>query len=122
MAKSYKFESREVLLQEVESNPAKVPFEITQPAADTLSLSKPQTYSVKLTKETRGTRRMQYLWTGEVSADEQSYRVIGTGPQGTFQIPPNIAFRFPALLHVRLTAVNANGKAYAIDRNYQLTP
>ncbi len=121
MAKSYKFESREVLMQEVESNPAKVPFEITAPAGDGFSLSKPPTYAVKLTKETRGTRRMQYLWTGEVTADEQSYRVIGTGPQGTFQIPSNIAFRFPALLHVHLTALNANGKAYALDRNYQLT-
>jgi hypothetical protein len=121
MLKSYKFESREVLMQEVESNPAKVPFTIAQPSLDTLSLASPGAYAAKVTKETRGTRRMQYLWTGEVTADEQSYRVIGTGAQGTLQIPANIVSRFPALLHVHVTAMNANGKVYALDRNYQLT-
>ncbi len=120
--RSYKFESHEVLMQEVESNPAKVPFEIVQPSADTLSLAHPPAFEVRITKQTRGTRRMEYVWTGEVTADEQSYRVIGTGPQGTFQIPANLAIRFPALLHVHVTALNANGKAYALDRNYQLTP
>jgi hypothetical protein len=122
MLKSYKFESRETVLQEMESNPAKVPFDIVQPAADTLSLAHPGTFAIKITKETRGTRRMQYLWNGEVTADEQSYRVIGTGAQGTFEIPANIAARFPALLHVHVTGMNANGKVYALDRNYQLTP
>jgi hypothetical protein len=121
MLKSYKFESRDAPVQEVESNPAKVPFDIVQPSGDTLSLSHPNAFAVKIAKETRGTRRMQYLWTGEVTADEQSYRVIGTGAQGTFQIPANIAVRFPALLHVHLTAMNALGKVYALDRNYQLT-
>jgi Protein of unknown function (DUF4038) len=121
MLKSYKFESREPPVQEVESNPAKVPFDIVQPSGDAISLSHPAAFAVKITKETRGTRRMQYLWTGEVTADEQSYRVIGTGAQGTFQIPPDIAVRFPALLHVHLTAMNALGKVYALDRNYQLT-
>lgn len=121
MLKSYKFESREPPVQEVESNPAKVPFDIVEPSGDSISLSHPAPFAVKLTKETRSTRRMQYLWTGEITADEQSYRVIGTGAQGTFQIPANIAIRLPALLHVHLTAMNALGKVYALDRNYQLT-
>ena len=40
MNKSYKFESREIVLQEVESNSAKVPFAIEQPRRE-LSMSKP---------------------------------------------------------------------------------
>ena len=39
MNKSYKFESREIVLQEVESNSAKVPFAIEQPTGP-LSISK----------------------------------------------------------------------------------
>lgn len=118
---SYKFESREVLFQEPESKPEKLPFEIAQPATNTISLRSPGQFAVKLTKETRATRRMQYVWTGEVSADGESYRVLGTGPQGSLQIPSNIARRFPALLHIRVTAMNANGKIYIADRNYDLT-
>ena len=35
MLRSYKFESRPIVLQEIELNPQKVPFEIEQPAGDT---------------------------------------------------------------------------------------
>ena len=121
MLKSYKFESREILMQEVESDPAKVPFDILEPAADSISMKSPVKFAVKLRKETRGTRHMLYEWTAEVSADNQSYRVVGSGAQGTFEVPPHIAYRFPASLHLRVTGMNALGKVYIADKNIQLT-
>lgn len=121
MAKSYKFESAEVLMQEIESNPAKVPFDIVQPAADALPLNAPGAFSIKLKKDSRATRTMRFYWTGEVTADGQSFRVVGTGPNGTLQIPSNIVVRFPALLHLRVTGMNAYGKVFHADRNIQLT-
>ena len=50
----------------------------------------------------------------------QGYRVIGTGPEGIFNIPPNIASRFPAGIHVRVIGMNGYGKVYTADRNFQL--
>ena len=42
----------------------------------------PSRFAAKVTRETRATRTMMWLWTGEVSADGQGYRVLGTGPGG----------------------------------------
>jgi len=120
MLKSYKFESRYVPVQEVETNPDKVPFKIVDPPGDTLHVDKPTPFSVKITRATRATRSMMYLWTGEATVDGRGFRVIGTGAPGNFVIPPSIATNFPAVLSVHLTALNANGKAYALDRVYQL--
>jgi hypothetical protein len=121
MLKSYKFDSREVpLLQEIESNPQKVPYVIVEPSGNTLDAGKPVKFSAKLTRETRATRSMMSLWTGEVAADGQGLRVLGTGSPGTFVIPPSIALNFPAVLSIHLTALNANGKAYSADRVFQL--
>jgi hypothetical protein len=122
MLKSYKFESRRILMQELEVSPRKVPFEVAQPAGDTISLGASAPYAVKLTRETRATRAMMYLWTGDVAIDSQSFRIIGTGEKGTLQIPRNIAKRFPAVLHVGVFGMNANGKLYSVDRIYQLSP
>ncbi|HKW97508.1 MAG TPA: DUF5060 domain-containing protein [Bryobacteraceae bacterium] len=119
MLKSYKFESRRILMQEVEASAAKVPFSIAQPASDTISMSAP--YAVKLTRETHATRAMMYLWTGDVADASQGYRVIGTSEKGTFQIPANIARHYPAVFHVRVFGMNANGKVYSLDHTYQLT-
>jgi len=119
MNKSYKFESRQILLQELEVNSQKVPFEIEQPAGD-LSLSKPSPYSAKIKRDTRATRSMMWLWTGESAADGQGYRVLATGQKGTMQPPPGIAKNYPAVLHLRLLGMNANGKVYALDRTCQL--
>src|SRR6185436_577061 len=69
MLKSYKFESRRILMQELEVSPRKVPFEVAQPAGDTISLGASAPYAVKLTRETRATRAMMYLWTGDVAID-----------------------------------------------------
>lgn len=120
MAKSYKFESWEIVMQEVEGIPDKVPFDIEQPSGD-FSLSVLPPYKVKLKKETKATKKMMYVWTGEVTADQQGYRVIGTGPDGIFSIPANIATRYPAGIHVRLIGMNGYGKVYMADRNFQLS-
>jgi hypothetical protein len=121
MLRSVKFDSRDVPIQELETNPQKVPYAIVDPSGDTLEAGKPVHFSVKLTRETRATRSMMYLWTGEVAADGRGYRVLGTGAPGAFVIPPGIAQNFPAVLSIHLTALNANGKAYAADRVFQLT-
>ncbi len=121
MLKEYKFETRPPVLQEVESNPAKVPFTIDEPSTDTVYMHDPASYSAKLKRETKATRSMMYLWTGEVTADGQSYRVLGTGGMGTLQLPADLAHRFPASLHLRVTGMNGYGKIYTSDRNYQLS-
>jgi len=90
-------------------------------AGDTLAVGKPVRFSVKLTRETRATRSMMYLWTAEVPTENQGFRVIGTGAPSTVVIPESIAKSFPAVLTIHLTALNANGKAYSLDRVYQLT-
>jgi hypothetical protein len=121
MGKSYKFESRPVPVQEIETDVKKVPFEIVAPSGTALQAGKPAQFSVKLTRENRATRAMLYLWTGEVVADGHGFRVLGTGSPGTFVVPASIAESFPAVLSVHVTALNANGKAYQMDRVYELS-
>ncbi len=121
MLKSYKFESRRILQQEIEVNAEKVPFKIAEPPGDTISLQIPPPYSVKMTRETHATRSMLYLWTADIADESQGYRVIGTGEKGFLQIPANMSRRFPAVFHVRLFGMNANGKVYSADRTYELT-
>jgi hypothetical protein len=121
MLKSYKFESRLVPVQDIEQSAAKVPFEIVEPAGDTITGTGPAKFAAKLKRETRATRSIMYLWTGEVPADGQGFRVLGTGSQGSFKPPPDIATRYPAVLSIRVSALNANGKAYSADKVYQLT-
>ncbi len=122
MLKSYKFDSRDppFELQIVEGNPDKVPFDITEPAGEALSLGRPVHFSVKLKRDSKALRAMMYEWTGEVTVSERSYRVIGTGPEGTFNIPADIAADYPAALHLKVTAMNGLGKVYIVDRNYTL--
>ena len=120
MLKSYKFESRPVPVQEIETNPQKVPYTIDQPSGD-IEAGKPVRFVAKLTRETRATRDMMYLWTGEVASDGRGFRVLGTGSSGTFTVPASLAANFPAVLNVRVTALNAYGKAYTASRVYQLT-
>jgi hypothetical protein len=63
-----------------------------------------------------------WLWTGEVAGDPQGFRVLGTGREGTFHIPANLASSYPATLTVRLYGMNAHGKVYLLLRVYQLSP
>ncbi len=120
MLRSYKFESRAIEMQEVENNPQKLPFEITQPAGD-VSVSHPPQFAVKLKRQTRATRTMLYLWTGEVAGSGQSFRVVGTGPGGTLRVPASITHELPANLTIRLMGMNANGKVYSTVRVNGLT-
>ena len=120
MLRSYKFESRLVPVQEIEQNTVKVPYEIAEPAGDTVISGKPAKYATKLKRETRATRSMMYLWTGEVPAEGQGFRVLGTGGQGTLTIPAVLASRYPSVISIRVSALNANGKAYSVDKVYQL--
>jgi hypothetical protein len=121
MNKSFKFESRDIVLQEIESNSPKVPFAIEQPNAD-FSLRLPPPYAAKMTRDSRATRSMMWLWMGEVSADGQGYRVLATGQKGMMRSLDGIAKSFPAVMHLRVYGMNANGKVYAIDRAFQLNP
>ena len=68
-----------------------------------------------MTHESRATRWMMWMWKGEVSADRQGYRVLATGQNGTFSMPSDIARNFPAVMHLRLFGMNANGKVYELD-------
>ncbi len=122
MAKSYKFESRQNLMQEPEQTPARIPFAIELPDGDEISLSRPPAFRLKVTRETRATRQMQIVWTGEVVADGQGYRVLGTGPAGTMNLPRDMVQKLPAVFNLRLSVVNNNGKAYALDKVYRLVP
>jgi hypothetical protein len=122
MLKSYKFESRSVPVQEVEQDTQKVPFEIAEPAASELSLGQPPRYSIRLKRESRGTRSLLVEWTAEVFTDGEGPRVVGSGREGMMQIPRSIAGTLPAVLSIRAAVLNANGKAYVLDRVYRLTP
>jgi len=121
MLKSWYFESRPLLMQEVEQNIEKIPFEITDPPGDSLPTGVPVPYAVKIRKPTRATRIMMYYWTGEVAGGPEGFRVLGTGPKGTFQVPQVLVQgNTTGVLTVRVTALNANGKAYLLDKVFQL--
>ncbi len=122
MLKSYKFEARPVPVQEVETLEKAVPFTLAEPKGDTLSVSKPPAFEIQLKRQTRATRAMSYLITGEVTTNGQGYRVLATGAKGQLEIPPAFAKSAGAVLILRVTALNANGKAYALDRVFRLVP
>jgi len=119
MNKSYKFASRDIVMQEVEANSPKVPFTVEEPKGN-LSISKPVPFSAKVTRDSRATRSMLYLWMGEVAADHQGYRVLATGAKGNMQAPADIAKSYPAIMHMRLYGMNANGKVYELDSACQI--
>jgi hypothetical protein len=122
MLKSYKFDSRPVPVQEVELNPLKIPFEITAPEGTEISLSKPAPFAVKIKRDSRATRSLLVEWIAEVPLDGEGYRVVGTGREGTLAIPKSLANRYPAVMSLHMMLLNANGKAYALDRVYKLNP
>ena len=118
--RSYKFESRQILMQEVEQNPQRIPFEVVEPSGGELRAGTDVKYQVKIRRDTRATRSMMYLWTGEVLAGAKGARVLGTGAEGVFRIPPDLVNSEDAVLNLRITALNANGKAYSLDRIYRV--
>jgi hypothetical protein len=121
MARSYYFESHNPPVQEPESDAAKTPFEITDPPGDQISVRVPVPFKVKITKSNRATRAMQYVWWGEVVSGGEGVRVLAIGPTGNLTVPQALA-QPGAILTLRLQAINANGKAYELDRVYTLTP
>jgi hypothetical protein len=114
MNRSYKFESRPIILQEIEANSPKVPFTMEAPKGE-LSVSKAMPYAAKITRDSRATRAMLYLWMGDVAADKQGYRVLATGAKGEMKAPADLAKNYPATMHLRLYGMNANGKVYELD-------
>jgi len=122
MLRSYKFDSRPVPVQEVELNPQKIPFEIMAPEGTEISLSKPAPFAVKIKRDSRATRSLLVEWTAEVPLDGEGYRVVGTGREGTLAIPRSLANRYPAVMSLHMMILNANGKAYVLDRVYKLSP
>jgi hypothetical protein len=121
MLKSWKFESRRVPIQEIEVNPKNMPFEVAQPDGD-ISMAVPPRYSLKIVRPTRATRDLLVEWTAEVVLDGEGFRVAGTGLAGTLRIPASIVHKLPGTLSLRVSILNANGKAYAIDKVYRLGP
>jgi hypothetical protein len=131
LVKSYRFESRgyddpdvpPAQLQQLDSDPQKTPFDVETPVeGSAVSLAVPPLFSLKITRQSRATRSLLVEWTGEVTAEGEGFRVIGTGRQGTFPIPRSIVRNLPAALRVRISILNANGKAYELDKVYRLTP
>jgi hypothetical protein len=120
MLKSWKFESRPVPVQEVDLDPKATPFEISAPNEGDVSISHPPYFAIKIKRDTRGTRSLLIEWTGEVVTDNEGYRVVGSGREGTMQIPKSITNHLPAVIAVRANILNANGKAYVVDKVYRL--
>ncbi len=121
MLQHYYFESQDPPIQEVETDPAKAPFEITEPPGDQINSRIPTPFKVNLTRKNRSTRNMQYVWWGEVVAGGEGPRVLGLGSNGNFTVPPRWVTS-GATLNLRVQALNANGKAYEINKVYRLTP
>jgi hypothetical protein len=116
MARSYKFESREVVPQEPELSPAKAPYALVAPEpGSSVAVGQPVPFQIELRKDTLGTRRMMYLLVGEVVRDTQGYRVLGSGLKGTFTVPPELLTGPDGMLSLRAAALNAPGKVYVLD-------
>jgi hypothetical protein len=119
MNRSYKFESLDAPVQEIVIDPEKVPYEIEQPT-DALARGRAAHVSVKLKRTSRATRAMLWMWTAEVTADHEGYRVLGTAPQGDFTLPAGLAVNYPATALLRLYAINGYGTVYMVAKGYDL--
>jgi hypothetical protein len=61
------------------------------------------------------------MWIGEIVADGEGPRVLALGASGSLRFPPNLIKTRPALLNLRVNAINANGKAYSSEKAFQIT-
>lgn len=114
--RSYKFESRRNILQEPELAPLKMPFELVAPAKDAvLTADEEAAYEIKLKRETLGTRRMYYMLKGDIARDSEGLRLLAAGPTGTFRIPRGLLKQETGTILLRVYALNAFGKLYAVD-------
>lgn len=122
MAKYYFFESVDAPVQEVESEPTRAPFQIVDPPGDEFDSQVGVPFKTKITRANRGSRTMQYLWWGDVVSGGEGSRLLGVGSAGNLTIPPFLVKQPGGNLSLRLQAINANGKAYELDRVYRLIP
>jgi hypothetical protein len=120
MLKSYKFESRPILKQDFELDPKRIPFTVNIPDNADLKAGVPVPFEVKVTRDTRATRFMMYLITADVPTEAQGLRVLSTDEKGNLLFPASMATRFPAVMNLRVAGMNANGKAYFLDRVVRL--
>jgi len=104
-------------VQEIVIDPVKVPYEIEQPTG-ALIAGRAAHFSAKLKRTSHATRAMLWMWTAEVTADHQGYRVLGTLPQGDFTLPASLAVGYPAIALVRLYAINGYGTVYMVAKGY----
>jgi hypothetical protein len=122
MLRSVRFESVDAPLQEVESDSSKIPFNVIDPAGEDILTNKPLPFGIKLTRSNRATRTMQYVWWGEVAGNSAGARLLAIGSSGTFSVPAELTKDGNPALTVRVEAINANGKAYELDKVYKLNP
>jgi hypothetical protein len=122
MLKSYRFTSAPVVMQEVELAPAKIPFEISAPEGEEISMSRPAKFALKLKRETKATKSLLVEWTLEQPGGSEGFRVMGTGREGTFPFPRAILDKTTGVVSLRVNVVNALGKAYTLDKVYRLIP
>lgn len=120
MLKSYKFESQPMLMQDIETDPKRVPFTININDNADLVAGKSVPFEVKITKDSRATRFMKYLITADVPTEFEGMRVASTSEKGTLNLPAELATKFPAVLNLKVTGMNANGKVYSLDRVVRL--
>ncbi len=118
MARSYYFESQDPPVQEIETDPTKIPFDIVDPPGDQVFASVANPFKIKITRANRASRIMQFVWWGEVVAGGAGARLLGLGSFGNFTVPPEL--RTGSTLSIRLQAINALGKAYELDKVYRL--
>ncbi len=122
MLRSYKFASRPTPVQEVEQSSQKIPYDIADPPGQDISATTPIPFKSKIRRSTRATRRMYYFWSAEIVGGPQGARILGSGTDGMFRIPREFTTKLPAVLTLRLSAINANGKVYVLDKIYRLLP
>lgn len=121
MLKSYRFEAwgwddlPPNQLQVIEVNPDKLPYDI-EGLPPEITVEQPVNYTIKLKRETRGTRQMRYLLTGEIVRDGLGMRVLASGPSGSFKVPASILRQASGVVSIRIYGLNALGKLYQMDR------
>lgn len=122
--RSYKFESRLVPIQEPDNAAKRLPFDVAEPTAIEVSTGGTwqAPYELKLERESRATRTMQYLLVAENTVLGEGHRIVGTGPRGFMQFRKEAIGTLPAVVNLRIYGLNAVGKLYFLDKVYKLLP
>jgi hypothetical protein len=101
---------------------ATVPFEIDAPPAAEIPMHLPGFYGLEVTRPSRATQNLLVVWTAEMTTGNEAGRVVGTGAQGPLKLPASFGEKLPAVVTLRASILNANGKVYVIDRAFRLVP